>query len=61
MLPQVASLSPQNLEPSLRQAPWRAIPVAPQHSGWGRPHLEDVDVKVRVGQQGSGDKHAGQG
>ncbi|KAM9045849.1 uncharacterized protein AAG666_005865 isoform 1-T1 [Megaptera novaeangliae] len=34
----------ENLEPSL--APWRAIPVAPQHSGWGRPHLEDVDVKL---------------
>ena len=35
--------------------------MAPQRPGSGRPHLEDVDVEVRVGQQGSGDEHAGQG
>ena len=41
-------LSPQNTESSLC-------------SGSGRPHLEDVDVEVRVGQQGPGGEHAQQG
>lgn len=41
-------LSPQSPESSLR-------------SGLGRPHLEDVDMEVGVGQQGSGSEHAEQG
>lgn len=41
---------------SLESAP-RGCPVP----GVGRPHLEDVDVEVGVGQQGPGEQHAGQG
>lgn len=36
------------------------VPRGPQRPG-GRPHLEDVNVEVGVGQQGSGAEHAGQG
>lgn len=48
------------LGPACSQAPCRTLRFAAQAPS-GRPHLEDVDVEVGVGQQRPGEQHAGQG